>query len=411
MKKLLTFLLTAIMSVACCVGFTACGEDKTDVKVGLICLHGESSTYDKNFIDAFKAACGAKKVEYIIKTDIPENDTCYTAAADLVDQGCDLIFADSFGHETYIIKAAKEFRNVMFFHATGTKAHTENLNNYHNAFASIYEGRYLAGVAAGLKLQEMIKDGKIKDENKEDGKTKLGYVGAFTYAEVISGYTSWFLGVRSVVEDVTLKVTFTGSWYDETAEKTAAEKLINEEHCVLISQHADSMGAPSACENAGVPNVSYNGSTVASCPNTFIISSRINWQPYYEYIIESVKGGLRVEHDWAEGLGSTWGNGSVAITELGTAAAEGTEAYLNSVIEELKAGTRKVFDCSKFTVKGENIDSYKADVDTDDEFTPDTEAIKTENEITYFAESEFRSAPYFDIQIDGITLLNTDFGD
>ena len=159
------------------------------------------------------------------------------------------------------------------------RAHTEGLDNYHNAFASIYEGRYLAGVAAGMKLNKMIEDGKFTAD-----KAKMGYVGAHPYAEVKSGYTSFYLGAKSVCPTVTMEVTFTGEWYSEVKEKEAANKLIND-GCVLISQHADSMGAPTACEEAGVPNVSYNGSTVDACPNTFIVSSAINWAPYFEYII------------------------------------------------------------------------------------------------------------------------------
>ncbi|MCR4871398.1 MAG: BMP family ABC transporter substrate-binding protein, partial [Atopobiaceae bacterium] len=221
----------------------------------------------------------------MIKTNIPEGQECYDAAAEFADAGCSLIFADSFGHEDYMIQAAKEFPEVQFCHATGTKAHTEGLDNYHNAFASIYEGRYLAGVAAGLKLQELA------DAKKLQGKTpKMGYVGAFTYAEVVSGYTSFFLGAKSIVPDVTMDVTFTGSWYDETAEKEGATKLINS-GCDLISQHADSMGAPPACESAGGPDVSYSGSTSEACPEAFIVSSRINWAPYYEYAINAAKAG------------------------------------------------------------------------------------------------------------------------
>ena len=293
MKKLLTLLLAAIMVAACCFSLTACGaeENGDDVKFGLICLHDENSTYDKNFIDAFKAACATKGVKYLIKTGIPESAKCKEAANDLVDQGCNLIFADSFGHEDFIMEAAEEHTNVQFFHATGTKAHTSSLKNYHNAFASIYEGRYLAGVAAGMKLKEMIDAGQIKDNQKDaNGNVKVGYVGAFTYAEVISGFTSWYLGIKSVVNNVVMDVQFTGSWYDETAEKEAANTLISG-GCALISQHADSWGAPSACETAKVPNVSYNGSTESQCPNTFIVSSRINWQPYFEYVIDCAKNG------------------------------------------------------------------------------------------------------------------------
>ena len=278
MKKITALLLAMVMVFALC----ACSnnnDDKkdddgnktaSDIKVGFIFLHDENSTYDLNFMNAAEAACKNLGVEYVFKKNIPEDQKCYDAAAELAEEGCNIIFADSFGHESYIIEAAKEFPDVQFCHSAGTLAHTENLSNYHNAFASIYEGRYLAGIAAGLKLNEMIANGDFTADE-----AKMGYVGAFTYAEVISGYTSFFLGARSVCPSVTMDVTFTGSWYDETAEKEAANTLIKN-GCKLISQHADSMGAPTACETAGVPNVSYNGSTVSACPNTFIVSSRID---------------------------------------------------------------------------------------------------------------------------------------
>ena len=269
-------------------GETEATTGSKDIKVGFIFLHDENSTYDLNFINAAKAACaevGLSDDQVMMKTNISESQACYDAAAELVDAGCDLIITDSFGHESFALAAAKEFPEVHFVSCTGVKAHTEGLSNFHNAFASIYEGRYLAGVAAGLKLNEMIENGEITAEE-----AKMGYVGAFPYAEVKSGYTSFFLGARSVCPSVTMEVTFTSSWYDEALEKEAANKLINN-GCVLISQHADSMGAPTACETAGVPNVSYNGSTVAACPNTFIVSSRIDWTPFFVYAINCVASG------------------------------------------------------------------------------------------------------------------------
>ena len=373
---------------------------KTDgnaVKVGFIFLHDENSTYDLNFLNAAKAACENTGAEYILRTNVPEGDECYQTAIDLIDEGCNIIFADSFGHEDFMIKAAKEHTDVQFCHATGTKAHTENLANYHNAFASIYEGRYLAGIAAGLKLNEMIEAGKFTAEE-----AKMGYVGAFTYAEVISGYTSFYLGAKSVCPSVTMEVQFTGSWYDEAAEKEAAELLLSH-NCKLISQHADSMGAPSACEFSGVPNVSYNGSTIAACPNTFIVSSRIDWTPYMEYIIKCVAEGKTIDTDWT----GTIATGSVVLTDVNTqVAAAGTVEAIEAAKAELTAGTRSVFDTANFTVGGEKLASYKADVDTDAAYTPDTEVI--ENGV--FFESKFRSAPYFDLRIDGITLLNENYG-
>lgn len=366
------------------------------IKVGLICLHDENSTYDLNFISAFEEAMdnlGISSADYMIKTNIPEGQECYDAAADLADAGCNIIFADSFGHEDYMIQAAKEFPKVQFCHATGTKAHTEGLDNYHNAFASIYEGRYLAGVAAGLKLQEMIDAGTITAD-----KAKMGYVGAYTYAEVISGYTSFYLGAKTVIPEVTMDVTFTGSWYDETAEKEAATKLING-GCVLISQHADSMGAPTACENANVPNVSYNGSTESACPNTFIVSSRIDWAPYYEYAVAAVQDDEEIDVDWVGDLTT----GSVVLTDINTkVAAKGTQEIIDEATISLADGDVHVFDTTTFTVDGAELTTYMADVDTDPAYEGDTEVIKG----GYFHESEYRSAPYFDLKIDGITLLD-----
>ena len=410
MKKFLAMLLALVMALS----LVACGEKKdptgddtknpdegSKVKVGFITLHDENSTYDKNFIDAAKEACAnlglVENEDFFIKTNVGETEQCAEVAADLVDAGCNIIFADSFGHEPYMIEVAKENPEVQFCHSTGTRAHTEGLANYHNAFASIYEGRYLAGIAAGMKLNEMIEAGKFTAEE-----AKMGYVGAFTYAEVVSGYTSFYLGAKSVCPTVTMDVTFTGSWYDETLEKEGAEKLI-QGGCKLISQHADSLGAPTACENAGVPNVSYNGSTQAACPNTYIISSRINWAPYYEYAIKAVMDGTAIDADWT----GTLSTNSVVLTDLNTTvAAEGTAEAIAAATEKLEKGEIHVFDCSTFTVKGEALTSYMADVNTDDAYTPDTEVVHD----GYFSESEFRSAPYFDLQIDGINLLDTNFG-
>ena len=405
MKKITALLLALAMVFALC----ACGnndakdDDKKDdakVKVGFIFLHDENSTYDLNFMNAAEQACkdlGLDESQYVFKKNVPEDQKCYDAAAELVEEGCNIIFADSFGHEPFIIEAAKEFTDVQFCHSTGTLAHTEGLANYHNAFASIYEGRYLAGIAAGLKLNEMIENGDITADE-----AKMGYVGAFTYAEVVSGYTSFFLGARSVCPSVTMDVTFTGSWYNETAEKEAANKLIKG-GCKLISQHADSMGAPSACEKAGVPNVSYNGSTISACPNTFIVSSRIDWAPYYEYAIKALMNGTAIDADWTGSLAT----GSVVLTDVNEAvAAEGTADAIAAAKAKLEDGSLKVFDITTFTVEGKQLDSYMADVDTDKDYTPDTEVIKD----GAFLESTFRSAPYFAVQIDGINLLDTNFG-
>ena len=395
-KKIVSIILCVAMLAAFALVASSCGNSKDDFKLGVILLHDEDSTYDLNFINAVKEAqkqLGLKDSQVIFKRGIPEGNECYEAACDLVDEGCKVIFADSFGHEPYMIKAAEKFPEVQFCHATGTKAHTQGLKNYHNAFASIYEGRFLAGVAAGMKLNEMIEAGTITAD-----KAKMGYVGAFTYAEVISGLTSFYLGAKYVCPSVTMDVQFTGEWYDENKEKAAALALMDA-GCVLISQHADSMGAPSACEDRNVPNVSYNGSTEAACPNTFIVSSKIDWTPYVKYICESTMNGTEIKADWC---GDTK-TGSVKLSDLGKkAAAAGTQAKIDEVKALLESGKLHVFETATFTVDGKTLTTYLADVDDMGDYVKETEAIKD----GYFHESEYRSAPYFDLRIDGITFLN-----
>ncbi len=427
MKKTLSLILMLALLAASCLVFASCGETKrkgltedvlpintptadftvgSDFKIGFIFLHDENSTYDKNFIDAanrMKTALNLTDAQVIKKTNIPESDECYTTAADLARQGCKLVFADSFGHEPYILQAAKEYPDVQFCHATGTMAHTEKLPNFHNAFASIYEGRYLAGIVAGMKLNAMIEEGKITAD-----KAVIGYVGAFTYAEVRSGLTSFFLGARSVCPTATMKVQYTGAWYDEAKEQEAANALIAA-GCVLISQHADSMGAPSACEIKGVPNVSYNGSTYSAAPDTFLVSSAINWTPYFMYIAKCVASSTAIAYDWCGGIAE----GSVVLSGLNQdIVPEGTKAKLDEAIAKFRAGTLHVFALDNFRVENKKLDlNFKADVDTDAGFTPDTAVIKGDAENGYyFSESTERSAPYFNMCIDGIQELNTAFG-
>ena len=395
MKKLFSLVLILFVCV-CSVFAFGCKKEKKDVKVGLICLHDESSTYDKNFIDSMYRALeelGLPNTSLELVTGIGEDSACYDKACELAAT-CDIVFADSFGHEPYLLNAAKENKDTVFCHATGTQAHTAGVANYYNAFASIYEGRYLAGIAAGMKLKEMIAAQQFTAEE-----AKVGYVGAFPYAEVVSGYTSFFLGVRSVCPTATMEVVYTSSWYDYDKEYAAANRLIAG-GCKLISQHADSYGAPTACEEKNVPNVTYNGSTVAKCPKTYVVSSKIDWTPYYVKMIKAVQEGKKVsESDFV----GTIATGSVKLDAVGSCAAEGTQAAIDDAKDKLQNGTLHVFDCNNFTVGGQKLTSYKADVDDDGTFTGETEVIKD----GYFHESEYRSAPYFDLRIDGITELQS----
>ena len=431
-KKILALVLIVALVASLAIALTACdpkgdkntlifGPEDADITFGLICLHDENSTYDKNFIDAARVVAENQQVRVIVKTNVPEDATCYEAAADLADQGCDIVFADSFGHEDHVIRAAKEFPNVQFAHATGTKAHTENVANYHNAFASIYEGRYLAGIVAGYKLAEMYGNGDGSAVSAENA--KIGYVGAYTYAEVVSGYTSFFLGVRSIVPNATMTVRYTNSWYDAEAEENTARKLITDDGCKLISQHADSMGAPDACKDLRIPNVTYNISTKASCGDSYLVGSKINWAVYYTYLINCVRNNTEIAADWTGDIEDD----SVQLLEYGNTVSEAAKAAVEEAKAALKAGTLKVFDVDTFTITidktnsdpskwkngnaiatnmAENgltgsgkLVSYMADVNTDAAYTGDTQVVHD----GYFAESEYRSAPYFDLRIDGIT--------
>ena len=403
LRKILSLVLALSMVLSAAILLVSCSDDTDTFKLGVILLHDENSTYDLNFLNgvmAAKEALGLSDSQVIIKKGIEEGQACTDAAEELVEAGCKIVFADSFGHESYLLPVAKANPNVEFCHATGTMAHVEKLANFHNAFASIYEGRYLAGIAAGKKLNELKAAGKLKG-----AVPMMGYVGAFTYAEVLSGYTSFYLGAKSVCPDVQMKVQFTGSWYNETEEKTAAEALIAA-GCDLISQHADSMGAPTACENAGIPNVSYNGSTEVACPSTFIVSSRIDWTPYFKYICEQVMNGKEIVTDYV----GTIDTGSVVLTSINTkAAAAGTQEAIDAAVVGLKNGTIHVFDTATagfITVNGQPLDeSWKPGEGTDGAFVEGTKIVYN----GYFHESEYRSAPCFDAQIDGIELLNVKF--
>ena len=405
MKKLVALLLT----LALCLGAASALADgfapiaKEDIKIGVILLHDENSTYDLNFMNGAneaKEVLGLSDEQVVFYRNRPESNECAETALDAVDDGCNIIFFDSYGHQFYTDEAVAENPTVRFIHATGDLAHLKGFANLSNAFADIYQGRYLAGIAAGMKLNEIKAAGKLKGEVP-----LMGYVGAYTYAEVVSGYTSFYLGAKSVCPDVQMKVQFTGEWYDEKLEKEAAEALIAA-GCDLISQHADSMGAPTACENAGIPNVCYNVSTKASCPNTYLVYSRINWEPYFEYIINQTIAGEPIAVDWT----GTMEGGSVIVTDLNEAvAAEGTQAAIDAAQAALIAGTLNVFDTAAegfITVNGEALtEDWRPGEGTDGAFAEGTKIVYD----GYFHESQYRSAPYFDAAIDGIEMLNQKF--
>ena len=380
MKKVLSLVLVLAMVLMFSAVASADAIPADQIKVGLILLHDENIGYDEihmNGVMEMVKALGLTEEQYSIKYNVPETEVCYDKAIELVDEGCDIIFADSFGHESYMLQAAAEHPEVQFCHATGYQAKGSGLTNMHNYFTAIYEARYVSGVVAGLKLNEMIDNGKITAEQ-----AVMGYVGAYPYAEVISGYTAFYLGARSVCPSVTMKVTYTNSWADMALEKEAADALIAQ-GCVLISQHADTTGAPTACQAAGVPCVGYNVSMISVAPDSALTSAAVVWGPYYTYAAKCLIDGEEIATDWCKG----YVDGAVEIKELNEkVVAAGTEETVNAVIEKLKNGELHVFDTSTFTVDGKTLE--------DETYVWDG----------YYHESELASAPSFTYIVDGITV-------
>ena len=377
-----------------------------DLKIGVICVEDENSGYDYAHISGVLAAAkslGIPEDQIIFKYNIGEDETCYDSCCDLAEQGCQLVITDSYGHQSYAQQAAAEYPDVTFVSMTGDTAALSGLANFKNAFCNTYESRYVSGVVAGMKLQELISDNKLSDKNYDaDGNVKVGYVGAYPYAEVVSGYTSFFLGVRSIVKNVVMDVQFTNSWYDPTAEAEAANALISD-GCCIISQHADSTGAPGAVEaalDAGtvVYCVGYNVDMTSVAPKAALTSAQNNWSVYYTYAFNCLLTGQTIATDWSQG----YAQNAVMISRLGDSCAAGTADKVKEVEAAIADGTLNVFDCSTFTVGGQPVTSFLA-IDTTGDFVGDEgEAISN----GVFHESTLRSAPYFSLAIDGITKLN-----
>ena len=402
-KKALSIILTAVMAVGMMTGCGAQASDgsssadgngaaDSDFKVGIMYIGDENEGYTAAHmagIDGMMENLGLDDSQVIEKTNIPEDESAYDAAVDLAEQGCDIIFANSFGQESYVIQAATEYPDIQFCHATGYQAASSGLPNMHNYFTNIYESRYVSGVVAGLKLNEMIDNGTITED-----KCKVGYVGAYPYAEVISGFTSFFLGIRSVCPSATMEVKYTNSWADMSAEAEVANALISD-GCVLISQHADTTGAPSACEAAGVPCVGYNVSMISVAPNTALTSASIDWSVYYTYAVKCAMNGEEIETDWCRGFAE----GADKLTELNDkVVAEGTAEKVKEVENQIIDGSLHVFDTSTFTVGGKSLEDAIAE---GGEYADYADYVSD----GYFHESELASAPSFAIIIDGITSI------
>lgn len=418
MKKFIPMMLCAAALCAACVSLSSCGEtSESGVKIGFISIGDESEEYSKAHIDGVKAAAKTLGVsEPIFEKPVAEDVSAVkTAAESLISEGCNLVISNSYGHQYGMVEVAKEHPEQTFVSCTGDFAAISGLSNFKNAFTNVYEARYVSGVAAGLKLQELINDGKIKAENKDaDGNIKIGYVGAYTYAEVKSGYTAFFLGLRSVVKEVAMEVQFTSSWFDYDKEASVAETLVND-GCVIIGQHADSTGAPSKVQSlltAGKTcySVGYNVDMLSVAKQGALTSSTNVWGKYYTYAFQQALDGKEIATDWAKG----YNDGAVGITQLGTSCAAGTSEKVAEVEKALKDGTLHVFDTSKFTVGGKTLTSHDFDFSYRDWSQggiaifegPTKNVIKQDGSVYYFEESVERAAPYFDLKVDGITWLN-----
>lgn len=409
MKKFLAILLAAALVFS----LAACGakESKYDLKVGAIMVGDESEGYTKAHMDGMDAAAAALKkdgkivkIEY--KKSVPEDSSVSTNANNLIASGCTLIITNSYGHQDYLEQSAKEESNkdITFVSMTGDKAATSGLSNFYNAFTKVYESRYVSGIVAGLKLKELLDSGELTAEkypNSFDGENiKIGYVGAYNYAEVVSGYTAFYLGIKSLVPNIVMSVKYTNSWFDPQREAAVGEYLM-QQGCVIIGQHADSTGAPAAVQKAHADgtntmcySVGYNVAMNDVAPDVILTSASNNWEAYYETLFRAVLDGKEVPQDWAEG----YSENAVMITKLGDACAAGTQEAVDAAIAGIKDGSIKVFNCDSFTVDGQHLTSYTGSYGMNG-----AETIKTENGVTFFDESSLRSAPYFDIRIDGIT--------
>jgi len=303
------------------------GVALADLKVGFVHVsdtgdRGYTFNHDRGTND-MAAQLGLNSSQIINKFNVPESAECATALRELAEEGCQIIFATSFGFEDYVLEVAADYPDIQFCHATGYKAAGSGLSNVHNYFGEIYQARYLSGIAAGLKTTT----------------NKIGYVAAQPFAEVISGYDAFYLGALSVNPDVEMLVMYTNSWNDPTKEAQVAKALIDQ-GCDVIGQHCDSTAPATTAEQNGVFHVGYNSDMSGAAPNASLTSAIWDWSQYLVYAVESVMNNEAITVDWSKGLA----DGVCDISPLNEAiVAEGTAEKIEEARALIISGTWDVF--------------------------------------------------------------------
>lgn len=361
MKKVLSILLALVMVVLC---FAACGNtqdadqgDKTQtatiaaipkdqLKIGVIHIgdpadgSGYSYTHDLG-IQGMQKNLGLSDDQIVRQLNVSDSDTTAirNAIEDCIAQGCNVIFGTSYGYMDTMEALANEHPDVIFSHGTGYKSNGSNLNNY---FGRIYQARYLAGIAAGLKTKT----------------NKIGYVSAYgtELAETCSGINAFALGVQSVNPDAVVYVKELKSWFDPANETAYAEALINM-GCDVISQHCDTANPQIAAEKAGVFGCGYNSDMTKDAPKAHLTATIWNWDVYYTAAVQAVIDGKWVEFgNYYKGVKE----GLCDVSPLSANCVPGTQEKIDAVKALYNDGSWDVFTGVKLSFD-ENNNVIKTD--------------------------------------------------
>lgn len=321
----------------------------SNVKVGFVHVGDPSDmgyTYNHDLgTQNMMKALGLSENQVLNKFNISEDDNCAAALRELAEDGCNIIFATSHGFEPYVQEVAAEYLDIQFCHANGYMAPTGEPNT-HNYFGRIHEARYLSGIVAGMKAKEI-------------GNPKLGYVAAFPYAEIVSGFTAFYLGAKSVYPEVTMKIMYTGSWNDPTKEAQNTQALADA-GCGVISQHCDSSAPATAAQKAGIFQVGYNSPMIDVAPNASLTSAVWDWSKYLVFAVTCVVNGETIPPDWAGGLS----DGVCNISALNEALiADGSKEAVETARTAIMNGTLQVFagPLHGFSAEGEEITIEEGD--------------------------------------------------